>query len=148
MNFYRNKKILITGGSKGIGKEIVEMLLRSNAKVYSISRTTSGIKNVRFTEILMDLTDIKTKSLDLLKDWKEIEFDVLINNVGSNPGMKKFEEHSMEDIEKHLFLNVTVNLFTMKLFKFKKVVFINSVLSMTGVPLNSIYCASKHLFLL
>jgi short-subunit dehydrogenase len=45
MNFdFKNKNILIIGGSSGIGLSIVREFLESNAKVYSISRNIKKIE--------------------------------------------------------------------------------------------------------
>ena len=45
MNFdFKNKNILIIGGSSGIGLSIVTEFLKSNAKVYSISRNIKKIE--------------------------------------------------------------------------------------------------------
>jgi 3-oxoacyl-[acyl-carrier protein] reductase len=70
-------KVLITGSSRGIGKEISKYFLDRNHTLYCPTR----------------------KELDLSKDikLKETDFDIIINNAGVNP-LSKFED-SYKDLD-------------------------------------------------
>jgi len=76
----KNKLILITGGSSGIGFEMVKLMSEKGAKVIvlDIQDPQSTLQDVMFIK-----TDI-TKSLEIQKALKEIDggIDILINNAG------------------------------------------------------------------
>lgn len=57
MAFYRNKKVLVTGGSGMIGRPLVEMLIEQNAKVTvaSLDEPSRSVKEAHFTKA--DLRD-------------------------------------------------------------------------------------------
>lgn len=72
MNFYRNKKILVTGGTGLIGRPLVEMLVEKGAKVLIVSlddpsRAPIGVKFVR-----ADLREF-SNCMDVCRD-KDIVF--------------------------------------------------------------------------
>ena len=62
----KGKKALVTGGSKGIGKAIVDLLIQEGAEVMILSRT-QGLK-----------VDVLSDDLSSIPN----DFDILINNVG------------------------------------------------------------------
>ncbi len=67
--------VLITGTSKGIGKEIAIKFLNNNYKVFGFDVLDSAIGNKNYTHFK---TDIKQKNLPDLKD-----VNILINNAGT-----------------------------------------------------------------
>lgn len=138
-----NAKCLITGGSKGIGRATVELLLEQGAIVYSISRTSSGVKHKNYHEKLLDLS-LLTKNPEMLEEWRTIDYDVLINNIGYNPGMEKFIDLTKDTLDISFELNINVHVFLTRFLKYRKVVFVDSVLGLVTVPKAAIYCASKH----
>ena len=74
------KKVVITGGSKGIGKEIVSLFLKNDYYVVNVSRTIDPEqKNGRLTNFQFDLTEIK-KIPSLVASIGEI--NILVNNAG------------------------------------------------------------------
>ena len=44
----KNKIVLVTGGTKGIGLEVCRQLLNEGCKVYTVARTLRSIKNAKF----------------------------------------------------------------------------------------------------
>ena len=132
---FKDKKVLISGGSTGIGFETIKILIDKGAKVHSLSRTKPMLDHPNLRIYLIDLYE-KTPELD---DF----YDVVILNLGANPGQKTFEELTIEEIERFIYLNLNIHLLMLKLVRCNKIVFVNSVLSMIGVPNNSLYCACK-----
>jgi len=83
-NEFKNKNIIITGGSRGIGKTLVEKFIELGANVITINRTkTFDLKTNKIIEINADINDNKTikHSLNKLFD-SGLKVDILINNAG------------------------------------------------------------------
>ncbi len=80
----QGKKALVTGGSKGIGKAIVNSLLQEGVEVTVVSRT-EGMK-----------IDVETGSLDAIPR----DFDIVINNVGGGGrwGTEEYESFKEWDM--------------------------------------------------
>ena len=76
-----SKHVLLTGSSKGIGKEIAILLLKQKFKVYGFSRSNS-INHQDFIFNKIDLS--KPTAIDKLElpDIKKNEYVFLINNAG------------------------------------------------------------------
>lgn len=148
-----NKILIITGGSKGIGKGIIEAYLSEGFQVYSISRT----KNEEFaaiTQIEFDLS--KTDGIVALltgvfKNFKstEVEKITLINNAGTLGQIGKIEV--ITDIEKTVQLNTVAPLILTSTFISltknwnceKKIINISSGAAQKPYHGWSIYCATK-----
>jgi 3-oxoacyl-[acyl-carrier protein] reductase len=93
METLENKTILITGGSKGIGYGIAEVLLKANAKVAVTSRTQSAadeaaslLKKIGSGEVIGIESDVRNaasqkRAVDqLIQAWGKL--DVLVANAG------------------------------------------------------------------
>lgn len=103
-----NKRVLVTGGTKGIGKAIVEELVLHGAEIIFISRNSEDIKsleislsekgcNVKGFSADLSITEERKKFFDYLPlIWDK--FDILINNVGTNI-RKKSTEYSDKEFE-------------------------------------------------
>ncbi len=109
-----NKKALVTGGTKGIGKATAQELLDLGAEVLVIARDTRSIEgklrqSARLYVMPGDITQ-PTFRHDLIRkvdeNWGKL--DILVNNVGSNI-RKKFTDYT-EDEYRHLF---ELNLFSL-----------------------------------
>ena len=99
------KNVLITGGSKGIGRSIVDEFLQKNYNVYSISRSSPNLNHINFYPILGDLLDSLFVQ-ELLKKIEDLKIDILVNNAGINI-VNDF--HEVSDFEKNQIL--TLNLY-------------------------------------
>jgi short-subunit dehydrogenase len=88
----KDKKVLLTGGSRGIGSVIVAHLLNAGAKVAIAARSESALQEVasklshKGNEILVVAVDLKDQSQrenlvsTVIKEFGTI--DILINNAG------------------------------------------------------------------
>ena len=79
----KNKVVLITGGTKGIGKVTADLLTSKGMKVYVTTRKEEKVKD---NVLLLDVTNeelVKKCIDDVIK--KEGKIDVLINNAATNP---------------------------------------------------------------
>jgi len=151
----KNKNILITGGTLGIGKETAKILAEKGANVLITGRTEERIKkSLSYTKakgLVFDISKIDDiavnaeKCLDLLNG----SIDVLINNAGTGV-RKSVEELSIDD-----FLTVyNTNVFglalltkeivpVMKKNKGGNIINIGSTASLKGYKTGSIYSSSK-----
>lgn len=95
----KNKKVLITGASRGIGRALVNVFLSNQWKVCIASRNLNDLKSIQDdldeygNEILTARVDF-SKKLDVLNLQKELStkwggIDTIIANVGSGKGKKR-----------------------------------------------------------
>lgn len=90
MNSLKNKVVIVTGGSSGIGKELVVELLRRGAMVATCGRKLSALQsafpNADSTRLLLFSADVKSELACNAFIEKALEkfgrIDVLINNAG------------------------------------------------------------------
>ena len=97
-----SKNVIITGTSRGIGFELVQLFAKAGHKVLALSRNEKPIQDLKLENVTcfsFDLNDEKayTKVEDFINtNWKQV--DVLINNAGALLN-KPFAEISMADFE-------------------------------------------------
>lgn len=96
------KNIIITGTSRGIGFELVQLFAKAGHSVLALSRNEKPIKNLNLENVKtfsFDLNDSETyKNIeDFIKiNWEQVH--VLINNAGALVN-KPFSEISIKDFE-------------------------------------------------
>lgn len=119
-------KVLITGTSKGIGKEIALLFLKNGHEVIGLDILPSSIDNVSYTHYIKDIKD---------KDLPQIEgIEILINNAGS--------QNDIDDIDTNL--KGTINITERYAFQksIKSVLFNASASARNGAEF-PLYVASK-----
>jgi NAD(P)-dependent dehydrogenase (short-subunit alcohol dehydrogenase family) len=87
------KSILITGGTSGLGKELVKQFLKSGYLVVTTGRQSLEISGYedKFKLIHVDFSDLKQTALTFRKICETYRFDLVINNAGilSSPNLTK-----------------------------------------------------------
>lgn len=160
-NWINNKCVIVTGASGGMGKGIAERLIREhNCRVIGVARSEEKMK--AFAEELgADAAKFSYKLFDVsvAENWKDfvtyleennITPDVLINNAGILPKFDRFQNYSIEYIEKAMNINFYSAVYSMHmllplLLKSESPAIINvdssaALLSLAGT---SVYSASK-----
>ncbi len=152
---FKNKKILITGASGGIGNELVKKFTSLGGDVLG-----TGTKAEKLDELKKKYPNIKVKRFDMSEHSRIEEFvdnavlelgglDILVNNAGTNADnlslrMKDEEWKKVIDINlTSTFLLAKHSIKKMLKNKFGRVVNITSVVGHTGNLGQSNYAASK-----
>lgn len=137
------KKVLITGGAQGLGKEIAEQLKEDYEVMVLdiVENTLEGVKGY-----ICDITDVSQVE-KLISEIGEI--DILINNAGVYVS-GELTDTSYSDIARVMLVNSvgTMNITKavlpqMKERKSGKIVFVSSIRGIEGKEERSVYCASK-----
>lgn len=98
------KKVLVTGGARGIGKAIVEELAKNGYEVIATYNSTkpANLANVIYYQV--NLRDKKEINKFLKKITAEPAIDILVNNAGIWCG-KLFEQMSEDELFEQVELN-------------------------------------------
>ena len=145
----KNKVIVVTGSSQGIGLEIAKSLARYGAIVHGISRTNIVRPQYNY-HYGCDMThDINVKNTFKSIFYKSKKIDVLINNAGitlPNSSMEK----AYENFDKTLSINLKAIYHSalvcskyMKKIDKCSIINISSLASLFAFPGNLSYLASK-----
>ena len=148
----KDRHILITGSSSGIGRAISVKLLEEGATVYGIARNHKKFQpdTDRYKAITVDLTDLHTipeKLSDLLVSNPEI--DGFISNAGYG-NFDNLENFSPERISSYINDNLTSHLVVTRCllphFKTRNrgnIILMGSEAALEGAKKGSLYCAAK-----
>ena len=152
------KIVLITGGSRGIGKEIVKYFAESGAHVfatYATSHDEARDIQAEYESQLKDVTFIKCdvrsrgdiRSVMALIEQKFGRLDVLVNNAGIN-NPTNFDEITDEDWDNIMAVNLRGPFICSQealrlMVNSGSIVHISSVSGQYGGPRTAHYAASK-----
>jgi len=144
------KVVLITGASRGMGKETGEFLARKGYQVYGTTRNPEKYPHHPFLLVQMDLEQpdsIRAAVNEVIQ--KEGRLDVLINNAGRGM-MGPLEETSSEQLQQLFQTNLFGLIETIKavLPVMRKqggghIINVSSVAGFLGLPYRGPYSASK-----
>jgi 3-oxoacyl-[acyl-carrier protein] reductase len=129
-------KVLVTGGSRGIGEAISELFSENGYEVCSPGRDELDLNSRE---------SIKT----FIRKNKE-GFDVIINNAGVNP-INLIEETDEREMDEAMMINLIAPLLIIKGFapkmkqrKSGRIVNIGSIWGVVSKPKRAVYSSSKH----
>lgn len=156
MSYFLNKVVIVTGGSDGIGKALVDMLLNSGAKVATCGRNFDKLYRLQtahtgsalhiFAADVANEVDCKNFIESTVATFGTI--DILINNAGISM-RALFNEVDMTTLRRVMDVNFWGTAYCTKyalpeIIKNKgSVVGISSVAGFRGLPARSGYSASK-----
>ena len=156
----RNKVVIVTGASSGIGYSTALKLSKAGAKVAAGARRVEKLESLK-KEVQQYGGEILVKKLDVTKKedcdsfinlvtqtWNQI--DILINNAGIMPlsffkNLKVSEWEQMIDVNLKGMLYCTAAVIPYMITKKSgHIVNISSVAGRIVFPAGSVYCATKH----
>ncbi len=158
----KDKTVLITGASSGIGAACAQLFAQSGANLILTARREAKLKEVANSlknefsvdvlELALDVRDHEAVE-NLIKNLPEgfQDIDILINNAGLVIGVEKAHLTPQDDVNIMLDTNVkgVLNLIRavvpqMVTKNHGHVINISSIAGHEAYPGGSIYCASKH----
>ncbi|HLD75104.1 MAG TPA: SDR family oxidoreductase [Bdellovibrionota bacterium] len=158
MNLLKNKKALITGGGRGIGRAIALLFAQEGAEVWVTARSEGELnETVREIKSAGGCAHALAADLSIEKDIEKVSqeaeknnIDILVNNAGT--GFKgAFHKSSHRDVDVTLNVNLRAPMLLTKnllplFFKKESAVIINivSIAGKMGMADSVTYCASKH----
>ena len=148
----KERKVLVTGSSDGIGRSITLSLLNSGAKVIGLARDHSKF-NPETKNYIKYKTDFSNEEIllntiaKIIKDHKDL--DCLVSNAGFGK-FGTLETFSSKEINDFIFTNLTshmilTNKILPHLKKIRKgnIIFIGSESALKGGKNGSLYSAAK-----
>lgn len=93
------KRVLVLGGSKGLGKACVDRFISSQEYVVHVMSRSGGENSDLLKHVKVDFFDLNSLSV-ALDELEKMHFDVIINNSGG-PESKAFSNVTSEDFLKY-----------------------------------------------
>ncbi|MCE9500248.1 MAG: SDR family NAD(P)-dependent oxidoreductase [Leptospira sp.] len=151
-HYWKNKTIVITGASSGIGKAVLKKLSEVDCRIITLSRNLPVVPKNSPAVIIPISCDIGSKT-SIAKACKIIQknfdkVDVLFNNAGIT-AHGRFDETSMDVFRKTFEVNffgmidLTQKLLPLLLKSRGTIIVTSSVQGLYGIPGRSAYCSTK-----
>lgn len=145
----KNKKVLVTGGSRGIGAAIVKAFLEYEALVTYTGQSDEPSQVIAKAKyIKLDLADDQSIA-NFFKQTQNESFDILINNAGINK-INNFHEIALTDFQKIQKVNLEGPFLLSQKFvpqmaqnKFGRIVNVASIFSHVTKEKRASYSSSK-----
>jgi short-subunit dehydrogenase len=152
IDYWKNKTIVITGTSSGIGSAVLDLLKDIDLTIYTLNRSGKNLirnSKAKIIPIVCDISlekDVMIATKQILEQSKTV--DVLFNNAGITTH-GRFDETTIDVFRKTFDINFfgTVNL-TLKLIEALKlakgcILTVSTVSGLYGIPGRSVYSSSK-----
>ena len=154
--FFKNKVVAITGGSDGIGKAMIELLLPMGAKIATCARNQDKLYDLQLSHskeplhcIVADVSNYNDCKLFIDSTIKQFGgIDILINNAGISM-RSLFKDVDVDVMKKVMDINFFGSVYCTKLAlpsiieRKGSVVGVSSIAGYRGLPGRSGYSASK-----
>lgn len=148
----RDRVVILTGASRGIGLAATQMLAAEGAKVFGVARTAPNPSDVvdSVSNLRADVRDREQVDHAVSTVLDEAgRIDILVNNAGieiAKPLTETTDRDYQEMLDTNLkgaFLFVTAVLPTMQLQRAGHLIFVNSMSGVRGFADDAVYTASK-----
>jgi len=159
-NYIKNKTVLITGSTSGIGKEIaidlakmglnLVLVGRSMIKLEKLKNELAHLTNKNIFLLEFDIRAEKDVNSKISSILKQTNLDILINNAGLALGADSIDKGSVENWDNMIDTNIKGLLYVskaiisqMKTLDTAHIINIGSVAGKTAYPGGNVYCATK-----
>jgi len=148
---FKQKRALVTGAGKGIGREIASMLYRFNAQIVALSRTETDLQRLKeeigCETIVADLGDPDSARQAAEQAGK---IDLLVNNAAIAI-LEPFLKTTVEAWDKTMAINIRAVMIVSQVVAKQmiergvagSIVNVSSMASFQALPDHAAYCASK-----
>lgn len=138
------KKVLVTGGTRGIGKSIFELFKKNGYDVYITGTSLPEIPNEKYYQVDFSNSESFEKFIFEISSKK---FDILINNVGTNI-IKNQSDVSIVEWSKMIDVNLkSIYFISQSILKNMpsggKIINISSIFGVVSKELRSLYSTTK-----
>jgi len=151
MNLMEGKTALVTGGSRGFGKDIVRAMAGEGATVWALARDAGPLDQLRrdvagVQTLVADVADPQTAPQAL----RTIRPDILVLNAGAMPTMAPVHEQSWQQFSRnwntdvHMTFAFGKEALLLPLVPGSVVVIISSGAAIGGSPLSGGYAGAKR----
>ena len=147
----KDKNVVVTGGSRGLGLGLVEALVAHGARVTVVARDADALKSVRarlgVATISADVTD-ETAAPRILA---EVRPDILALNAGTKPPMGRLDQMSWADFSANWETDVRGGLYWLQaalnlpLKPGSRVLVVSSGAAVNGSPMSGGYGGAKRM---
>ena len=149
---FKDKVVVITGGSSGIGKAAASLFIKKNSKVIILARNKDNLEKTA-KELSCDFYQCDVSNYKQVKNvfnkikehYKKI--DILVNNAGFGVH-KNFLDQTIKEIEEQMKVNYFGTVYCIKesinaMEKDSHIVNVSSIVGLAGFPKSSAYSAAK-----
>jgi len=149
---FKDKVVIITGGSSGIGKAVASLFIKNNSKVIILARNKENLEktakelNCDFYQCdVSNYKQVKNVFNKIKEHYKKI--DILVNNAGFGIH-KNFLDQTIKEIEEQMKVNYFGTVYCIKesinaMEKNSHIVNVSSIVGLAGFPKSSAYSAAK-----
>jgi NAD(P)-dependent dehydrogenase (short-subunit alcohol dehydrogenase family) len=147
----KDKNVIVTGGSRGLGLGLVEALVAHGARVTVVARDADALASVRarlgVATISADVTD-ETAAHRILA---EVRPDILALNAGTTPRMGRLDQLSWTDFTAPWETDVKAGLYWLQaalkapLKRGSRVLVVSSGAAVSGSPMSGGYGGAKRM---
>jgi NAD(P)-dependent dehydrogenase (short-subunit alcohol dehydrogenase family) len=147
----KDKNVLVTGGSRGLGLGLVEALVARGASVTVVARDTGALASVRKTLGVVTISADVTDEAAAHRIVAELRPDILVLNAGAKPPMGRLDQLSWADFTAPWETDVKAGLYWLQaalktpLRPGSRVLVGSSGAAQNGSPLSGGYAGAKRM---
>lgn len=147
----KDKNVVVTGGSRGLGLGLVEALVAHGASVTVVARDADALASVRARLGVATISADVTEETAARRILAEVRPDILVLNAGTPPRMGRLDQLSWADFTATWETDVKAGLYWLQaalnlpLKRGSRVLVGSSGAAVTGSPLSGGYAGAKRM---